>query len=419
MVSLGDLSSMLILFDYGYRVYQSLQIFARFYGRSGVRIPDVDMRVDRHEFQFGSSPAKALLDMLTSPITLILIVAFFLVVFVIYFCAVYVPLLAAYKAGCVTGATNGTFVTNNLYSVSYNYAASDGNEDMFNGLSDYNVAKADYCSAYGTSTAEQQQEDELYMSSIRAAQKSARDDVNLMRECVDSKAMDLKFKKACCDKQGYDRCSSYGNGEEWTNSSLVCPMNEYERPHQLPFKPMSKYLREEGCNLPKTSWSEWDLKDAIFRCGDVPDCGVTCGGPNQALLRTLSEQCGCTAEWLTHASWLRTSIGACIYILMNVSRMLFVSALCKLFWRYLSPGIFTYVATCDHNGNVLAPRDTEHFDSFTGPTGSLKKELNRTLMEFVGTAWATIVVAAGLNALWIWFLVSASEDLRYDPSAQH
>mmetsp|Transcript_29098 Transcript_29098/g.59526 ORF Transcript_29098/g.59526 Transcript_29098/m.59526 type:complete len:999 (-) Transcript_29098:133-3129(-) len=425
MLSVGDLTSFLVLFDYLYRAYQSLQIFARFYGRSGVMIPDADMQVDRKEFQVGSSPVQAAMELATSPYVLGLVAALFGAVFVVYFCAVYIPLLESYKGGCVTGDTsNGTFVSNNLYSVSYNYAASDGNEDLFNGLSDYNVAKADYCSAYATSTAEQQQEDELFLSSLRAAQKASRDDVNLFKQCVDSSAMDESFQRACCGQQPnggkYDACSAYGSDDLWTNSSLACPLNEYDRPSNSPFAPLSEYLSDPACELPKDSaWDEWELKDAVFRCGDVPDCTTTCSGPSQALLRTVSEQCGCSAEWLFHASWLRTSIGTCIYLLMNASRVMFVGALCKLFWRYLSPGIFTYVATCDHHGNVLAPRDTEKYDSFTGPTGSLKKELNRTLLEFVGTAWATIVGAAGLNALWLYFVVSASEDLRYDPSAQH
>ena len=454
LVEIGSVAELFVYFDFIYRGYQSLVIFARFWSRAGIRIPDVDMRADRDQVKFAfMSPPHMVIHLLTTPAVWAAILAIFAFVFVLYFCAVYIPVLAAYKAGCVTGATNGTFMTNNLYSVAYNYAASDGNEDLFNGLSDYNVAKADYCSTYATSTQQQMNEDALFLRSLRGAQRATRDDVFLLQGCIDGATMDENFQvspsspsyptahtprrlcsrptfctaslirlpsplphlqRACCGMDGYDACSAYGTDDGWFNTSLVCPLNDATgQPFALP----STYLSEGACAEP-AAWTDWELRDGLFVCGDVPDCTVTCGGPSKDLLRTVTEQCGCSSEWLLHASWLRSSIGLVVYGIMNFTRVIFLGGLCKLMWRYLSPGLFTYKATCDHRGNVLAPRDTEKYDSFTGPAGSLKHELNRTLSRFMGMAWLQVAGAVALNGVWIFFLLSAAQDIAYDPTTQ-
>jgi hypothetical protein len=48
------------------------------------------------------------------------------------------------------GAGNGTFITQNLYSLVYNYASDDGNDAYYNGIEDYNNNKADVCGEYTT-----------------------------------------------------------------------------------------------------------------------------------------------------------------------------------------------------------------------------------------------------------------------------
>merc|ERR1712167_62424 len=88
-----------------------------------------------------------------------------LTILCIYLAQGYLPLYCEYYEGCVAKEGNGTFVTQNLFSISYNYAAEDGNQDYFNGLEDYNLVRTDYCAEYSTSTQEQQQEDLLYLTS--------------------------------------------------------------------------------------------------------------------------------------------------------------------------------------------------------------------------------------------------------------
>jgi len=415
MLSLTHLANLLIIFDYVYRAYRSIYIFARFWSRSGLQIPDVDMRVDRDNAKtLFQSNTQLLFQFITSPLVWGAIFLGFFGMFVVYVCQIYIPIYNTYVDGCVRGTTNGTFLTSNLYSIAYNYAAEDGNEDYFNGIEDYNVGKTDVCAAYATSTQEQQNEDQLFLNSLTTSQRNTRDDMYLMAQCIDTTTMDDLFLKACCGQSPYDACSAYGNDDEWFNSTWICPKDEYTG---VPFDPPSTYMAVEACQQP-ADWGEWELRDAVFYCADIPDCALTCSGPSKEILRTVTEQCGCMVEWLVHSSWFKFTIAACIYLLMNASRIMLNRALCKVFWQYLSPGIFTYKATCDNYGNVLAPRGTEKFESFTGPNGALKDRLDWTLRRYVRTAWIEIIFALGLNLPWIFFLRLASHNIQYDPNAQ-
>jgi hypothetical protein len=46
--------------------------------------------------------------------------------------AAYVPLYNDYVGACVEHTKNDTFLTSNLYSIAYNYASEDGNDNAYN-----------------------------------------------------------------------------------------------------------------------------------------------------------------------------------------------------------------------------------------------------------------------------------------------
>jgi hypothetical protein len=64
-----------------------------------------------------ANPFSVAIAFMTAKVVWLGFVALFLAIFIFYFCAIYIPILNAYKGGCVIGNTNGTFLTNNLYSV--------------------------------------------------------------------------------------------------------------------------------------------------------------------------------------------------------------------------------------------------------------------------------------------------------------
>ena len=405
MLNLGDVNVLFILFDYVWRSYRSFYLFRTFWKRSGLAMPDADMRVDRDENKMlQMNQCQLFLTLLTNVYVSALIGVSFLTILCIYLAQGYLPLYCEYYEGCVAKEGNGTFVTQNLFSISYNYAAEDGNQDYFNGLEDYNLVRTDYCAEYSTSTQEQQQEDLLYLTSLKNAHASTKQDVWLMAQCVDAAAMDEKFERACCGLQGYEACSYYGYDG---NSSLVCPLNPVTH---TPFLPLSHYLNEPACEVDSAAWA---LEDAVFHCDNLPECVLTCNGPEREVMKVLTEQCSCTIEWLMHSSWLKFALAFTIYALMNVSRVVFTGALSKLMWRYLSPGVFTYKATCDYDGAYIKPgfvKQKDHYQAI------VRAELHKSVSRWESFAWIELVMAILVNVPWFLFLNFASADITYDPN---
>lgn len=60
---------------------------------------------------------------------------------------------------------------------------------------------------------------------------------------------------------------------------------------------------------------------------------MTCGGPNELLLRLVTTHAGCMVEWLLHAGWLKGLTALVIFVLTNTSRNMLISAFIKLHWR--------------------------------------------------------------------------------------
>lgn len=105
----------------------------------------------------------------------------------------YIPVYHSYIDGCVVGTANGTLLTNNLYSVAYNYAAQDGNDAFISGMDDYNTEKSDLCSLYTASTQEQYNEDAVSLHTYVSNHRAARDDVYLLDQCINVSSMDAMF----------------------------------------------------------------------------------------------------------------------------------------------------------------------------------------------------------------------------------
>ena len=106
---------------------------------------------------------------------------------------------------------------------------------------------------------------------------------------------------------------------------------------------------------------------------------------------------------------------------MNVSRLLCVSALCKLAWRDTTPNTFTYVATCNEDGEPLFPGKVgDEFNSNAKDTDDFKKtlkaELHRRITAWERTAILELLLAAAVNVPWIVFLLLVAQDLEYDPT---
>lgn len=135
VVSIGNLALLLLAADYIFRTTSSLRLFVRFWGRGGLGLPDADVRIDKTVASAGGIIAgtrKALVRVLLHPATTVVFFGCVISLVLYNFASLYSPLFADYRAGCVEKTQNGSFFSQNVYSIAYNYAADQGNRDQWN-----------------------------------------------------------------------------------------------------------------------------------------------------------------------------------------------------------------------------------------------------------------------------------------------
>jgi hypothetical protein len=82
---------------------------------------------------------------------------------------------------------------------------------------------------------------------------------------------------------------------------------------------------------------------------------LTCEGPNQQLLDTVTKQCGCMVEWGFHSGFIQIAVATVVFALINLARLMVMRSILMLNWRKLTPGVFVYQANCTERGAILKP----------------------------------------------------------------
>lgn len=177
--------TLLFLFDYIYRTFQTVRIVSKFWRRGSVQLPMVDLR-NTYDIAdawfvciarvFDMLPFVSL-QLLWLAMLVILIIwgfagecylqvvrvtfklsvpctDFYLHLWVQLFpaAAVFVPEYTSYVSTCVEHSQNNTFVSRNLYAVAYNYASSEGSGVISRGLGEYNIQSGVYCTGSAASS---------------------------------------------------------------------------------------------------------------------------------------------------------------------------------------------------------------------------------------------------------------------------
>lgn len=429
-VSVGSVTSLLVLLDYCWRGFQTVRVFRRFLGRSAVALPRPDMSLDRSGGAGGgclrsaaalflANPAFFLANVVLSPAGALALLGVFAALVLAALAQAYVPLYAEYANVCVAGGGtrgNGTFLAQNLYAVAYNYAAVDGRAAYAEGVDLYDARRSDHCAAYATASGAQSEEDALALDALAAAQGGSSANAALLRFCVDAAAVDAALAADCCGRAGYEPCVGASSGNAATCPSVAGSDDAYGR--------IGPQLSNSACD---GGSEDWAIPDATFDCSSLPTCDLTCGGPSEPLLRLAAQHCACTLEWWFHACWLRAVVAFVVYALTNGARVLVVNAVCKLHWRDATPNVFTYTATCDAAGwPLLAPGDRPENSGRGGAPAlavdgaefqrALRRQLKARIIAWERTAALEIAAALLLNAPWIALLaVLWDSGIAYDP----
>lgn len=134
IISLSSLGFLLIAADYLFRSLSSVRLLIQFWDRGGLNMPDADLRVDKR-FAGASGwlgdARTAALRILLHPSTTVIFFSTISALMVYNLAVMYIPLFEDYRAGCVEHTKYGSFFSQNIYSIVYNYAADSGNRDVW------------------------------------------------------------------------------------------------------------------------------------------------------------------------------------------------------------------------------------------------------------------------------------------------
>jgi len=232
----------------------------------------------------------------------------------------YIPLYQSYKHACVDKSTDGTLITRNALSFAYNYAANDYNSDMATKLKKHDQDAAEMCARFSSTSSKDQANAQAQEQAYASSYEEIMNDIILWDTCINP--VNIIF----------------------SNESILVP--NYTT--VFPFLAAEIALRQQ-CSLPE-NFSRLD--EAVFDCGILPTCNLTCEGPNKAALQAATHDSGCQSEWMVHAGLFRFLLALLVYACVNISRVLIMTSIIRLSWRNLAGRGFEYRASCNRLGQA-------------------------------------------------------------------
>lgn len=230
----------MVFLDYIFRAYITVRLILKFWFATNLATPQVDIRVNKDiKNPFRMHPARAIVAFLTSPVGGFMMFTAAGTWLAIIISALYIPLFQSYMDGCIDTNGNGTFITKNLFSLSYNNAYQEGSGLLLNGLDAFDVKRGDTCSSrYAASITTQNSINSNY-TAYSDFQKELSDNMGLSQRCIDAAALDTFFLEACCGYPNYPICSDGA-----PPSIIACPVDDrreiqtltIQMPYELPGK---------------------------------------------------------------------------------------------------------------------------------------------------------------------------------------
>ena len=259
----------------------------------------------------GRDPARCLGACFVSPASGVAIIALALIVVFNGAAALYVPAYLHYVDGCVAPPRAGTFFSRNLFSLSYNYAAAEGNQQLLHSLDHSNLARTANCSVEARHTTEEQRRMQRDVDAAEAAYRASLAEVRLMRRCLRIDEVDRRAEAAV-----------------------------------QPYVPLRAVLADDACVGASAEWTgAAALQDGVFSCSAVPPCASACDRPSRDVTATLCQRCGCRTEWYAHGI-APALLALLVFASLNTSRAVVVDAVPYL-WKQLFAGSFEFIANCD------------------------------------------------------------------------
>lgn len=372
-------------FDYIYRVVRSVQVMRKYWRISEVATPPADIREKGSkgkslvEAPF-KNPIQKMGDLITNPIVLFALFVIVLAFVIIMFLVFYVPIYNTYTAGCVqnTYSAQGTVITRNVNTLAFHYSASAGDSVADTAIDKQNVVRELQCekNTQETYNVLVQNLDEYTFYQNKLNELSAKNAP--FQICVNTTKIDKMHPLAAYN-------ATHGNATSM---------------HSTVFHP---YLNE---TLPQ-------LDPSLFNCSKLSLCEVECDGPNNDTIRSATFNAGCNVEWYLHANFLGFFLSLLVFVLLNVSRGIFLRGLVHLLWRNVAIPKFSYIGSCYETGQLVFP------SAVTKEGKSMKQvireALKQSLKKLTRMGYIFLFTTVILNLPWIILLYILSKDLVFVP----
>jgi len=120
----------------------------------------------------------------------------------------------------------------------------------------------------------------------------------------------------------------------------------------------------------------------------------------------------CISEYYVHAGILGSFLSFLAYVLMNISRIVFLRGLRRMFWSHFSTGDFSYLATANEHGEAEYP--SRVVEEGISMKEAVRDELHETLKKFQKAGIYLCIIALLINFPWVAILLRTQDGLKFD-----
>jgi len=224
------------------------------------------------------------------------------------------------------------------------------NEQMGTKLSSYDKQRTEYCNTATTNFDAQQTQSQTSLATIRQTYDNNANDLALYDLCIDVSVLNF-------------------SNDVWLN------LTNFSSPFLN-----SSIVTRDACSHAGV-YPTVGLNDGSFNCSLLLPCDLTCSGPDKDALAAVTYDSGCATEWTFHAGIFRALLALLVFVCLNISRILLITATIRLSWRQLTSKGFEFQGTCTKLGTCV------------GLEERLKKAVDAAIKQYERISIAMLVFA--------------------------
>eukprot|EP00511_Aplanochytrium_stocchinoi_P010130 CAMPEP_0204862568 /NCGR_PEP_ID=MMETSP1348-20121228/2637_1 /ASSEMBLY_ACC=CAM_ASM_000700 /TAXON_ID=215587 /ORGANISM="Aplanochytrium stocchinoi, Strain GSBS06" /LENGTH=917 /DNA_ID=CAMNT_0052012589 /DNA_START=120 /DNA_END=2870 /DNA_ORIENTATION=- len=338
--NLALVANLAVYADILFRVLHTVYLINKYWNLSNLGKPPGDARLNEisgRGWGLKATPDQKLARMLTHPVFIAMVSLLFTGLITWTAWAIYEPFFNAYVDGCVNhnaadidaGKSTGTMIFRNFNTIGFQYAASTGDNILTAEVDKVNLIADVECEDFFTNSSENYKEQLIIQSALNEDYLESVSFNTEIKTCLNLDAIDLA------------RGTTLGARVELAvfTDGLV------------------------------------EMEDAIYNCSAVGGCDFDCNDPGSVSIRNNAHRTSCTSEWWIHSTICGTTMVLLTFILLNVFRIEFVKAVVRIWWRNISPGDFSFLASCTRRGEHIDP------EQVTEEGLSMRQTINQELSK--------------------------------------